>query len=624
MIVKILFILPLLFYQQVNGKSIIQIKDSASEYITPRFMEILEDSRKEWTFEQVSSKAFNTKFKQNSEELPVNRNTGTAYWGRVTFNNQSTVISDWVIEFPDQRMDFIELYLPDSKGKYIKYTCGDKMVFSNRTYNHKNCVFKIPKNKNQLQTYYFRVEAENVGTFTNWIRSENHFKKYALNEYLAFGLFYGIIVIMIALNFSLYIYLRDPAYIYYVLYVISIGLFSLFQNGVGFQYIWSDFPELNNNGRSFGIFSLVIWQLMYTRSFLKTQKYAPLVSKLIVYFIIIRVLIFVVGYFFSEPLFLFLPIDNVPLLLSFLAGILSYRNGFKPARFFLLGFSMLFFGFVVHSLTNIGLIPNSILTVYAHDIGGSLEMLFLSLAFADKLKIEKSNKEIAQLKALGELRYNAELKDIIFKQLKENDEMNDKVNKELEAKVEERTEEIKSTNFKLVEQANEISRINTVLESYNLSLKANVVEVEKERVTQKELKSDNFSATYPDESACYRYLYELKWGNSFHCTKCTSLNGVEGVELFSMRCAECNYVESVTAHTLFHRSKFSIHKAFQILFIITTSKNELTLDEMVTLTGTKRTTCYGFKQKIKERIAYLKSIHKKGEISWKQIILNDE
>ena len=142
-------------------------------------------------------------------------------------------------------------------------------------------------------------------------------------------------------------------------------------------------------------------------------------------------------------------------------------------------------------------------------------MLFLSLAFADKLKIEKSNKEIAQLKALGELRHNAELKNIIFMQLKENDEMNDRVNKELEAKVEERTEEIKLTNVKLLAQAKEISRMNTALESHILNLKANVVEVEKERVTQKEIKSDDFSVTYPDESACYRYLYELKWKNNF-------------------------------------------------------------------------------------------------------------
>ncbi len=615
-----------MFNQQANCKNIIQIKDSLTEYKLPKFkevLEVLEDQKKEWTFEQVSSPSFENKFKHNSEPFPLIKNYGSSYWGKINLENISDPNSEWVIEFPDQSIDYLEIYIPDSTIGYIKCICGDNMKFINRTYNHKNCVFKIPKIKNQLQTYYFRVESKSPGTYVFWIRSAKYFKKYALNEYLLLGMFYGIILITIIFNSSLYIYLRDRAYLYYSLYVISIGLFSLFQNGIGFQYIWPDIPELNNNGKSFAICALVVWQLMYTRAFLRIEQHAPLIGKIIICFIFIRVLIFLFGYFYTEPVFSFLPIDNIPLLLSFIAGILAYKNGYKPARFFLLGFSMSFLGFIITSIINLGLIANTI-TVYAHDIGSCLEMVFLSLAFADRLRVEKSDKEIIQLKVLEELSHNAELKNKIMLQLKENEEVKDNINKELEAKVQERTEEIKSVNNKLIEQKKEISSINSILKSYNSNLKANVFEIEKERVTHKEIKLNDFILTYPDNSACNRYLYELKWGESFQCRKCNYSKGIEGAELFSMRCLKCNYVESITAHTLFHRLKFPIQQAFQILFILTTSKQKIPLDDIVEMTGTKRTSCYVLKKKIEERIEHLKPRYKKEEISWKTIILNDE
>ena len=585
-------------------------------------MYILEDGKKEWTFEQVSSPSFTNKFIKNTAELPLNLNTFSAYWGKLVIENKSNLASDWVMEFPDQRMDRVELYIPDSNNHYQRYSCGDGMPFYQRIYNHKNCVFQIPNTRDRIQTYYFRVEAENVGTFTTWIRSDKHFKYYAFNEYITLGLYYGIIVIMVVLNFSLFLSIRDRSYIYYALYVISIGLFSLFQNGIGFQYLWPNMPELNNNGRSFGIFSLVIWQLMYTRSFLNLQRYAPFINKLIIFFLIIRVAIFLIGYFFSEPLFLYLPIDNVPLFLSFLAGIMAYRNGFKSARFFLLGFSMLFFGFVVHSLANIGLIPNGIITVYAHDIGGSLEMIFLSLAFADKLKMEKSGKEIAQSKILEELRRNDELKSKIIKQLIKNDIEEESVNKELEEKVKERTVEVSLVNDQLKQHLEEISRINTMLKSQNDDLKENITEIESATVTNKQIGKSEFNSIYPNESACLRYLHDLKWGNGFKCKKCNHDQAVEGKDLFSMRCTKCNYLESVTSNTLFHGLKFPIQKAFYILFSVITEKNNLTMDELTDITGVRRNTCWSFKQKIMTRA---EELEKKGkEPSWKNIILNEE
>src|SRR5699024_6323761 len=60
------------------------------------------------------------------------------------------------------------------------------------------------------------------------------------------GLYYGIILVMIAYNLFLYISLRMKAYLYYVL-SISISLLAYMAlNGDGFKYLWPNFPYWNN------------------------------------------------------------------------------------------------------------------------------------------------------------------------------------------------------------------------------------------------------------------------------------------------------------------------------------------------------------------------------------------
>ncbi len=43
-------------------------------------------------------------------------------------------------------------------------------------------------------------------------------------------------------------------------------------------------------------------------------------------------------------------------------------------------------------------------------------------------------------------------------------------------------------------------------------------------------------------------------------------------QLCSRRCSQCGYDESATAGTLFHKLKFSLLKAFEMVYEITTSK----------------------------------------------------
>lgn len=68
------------------------------------------------------------------------------------------------------------------------------------------------------------------------------------------------------------------------------------------------------------------------------------------------------------------------------------------------------------------------------------------------------------------------------------------------------------------------------------------------------------------------HLADIKWQSGYSCRKCCCELYIGGKQLYSRRCKRCNYDESPTAHTLFHKVKFGIENAFEMLYDIETSK----------------------------------------------------
>ena len=90
-----------------------------------------------------------------------------------------------------------------------------------------------------------------------------------------------------------------------------------------------------------------------------------------------------------------------------------------------------------------------------------------------------------------------------------------------------------------------------------------------------------FQERFPDVESCMKYLSDLKWGGGYVCSKCGHTRYCAGKQIYSRQCTRCCYVESVTSGTLFHKLKFSLLKAFYIVYYVST--NTLSLDHSSTL-----------------------------------------
>ena len=77
-----------------------------------------------------------------------------------------------------------------------------------------------------------------------------------------------------------------------------------------------------------------------------------------------------------------------------------------------------------------------------------------------------------------------------------------------------------------------------------------------------------FSDRFKTDQECLKYLFDQKWKNGFICSKCDSKNYWKGHcgTPNNLVCKNCRHSESPTANTIFHRLKFSLRKAFFIIF----------------------------------------------------------
>jgi hypothetical protein len=116
----------------------------------------------------------------------------------------------------------------------------------------------------------------------------------------------------------------------------------------------------------------------------------------------------------------------------------------------------------------------------------------------------------------------------------------------------------------------------------------------------KSLSIFEFQEKFPDDRSCMEYLSDLKWQNGFVCKKCGHTHFCRGNREFDRQCTSCRYTESPTAGTLFHRVKFSMLKAFWIIYYMSTSKKGISSTELSRKLQLRQKTAWLFQQKVKE------------------------
>lgn len=578
-------------------------------------LDYLVDSTNALDFHQVSGSAFMGRFSKNPAYQNKDFVVDVSYWIRIPIHHIVERKKVWLLEFYDQTIDQIHAFVPSENGDYEQLTMGDHYPFTQRTFQHKNFEVQLDMRKDTTLVYYFKIRSHEFADIRIAFRSESRFINYALNEYFLYGTFYGMILIIALYNFLVYLAIREIKNIYYILYILSVAFYAMSLDGIAFQYLWPEHPGWNDYAVGITLYSLILWALVFTRRFLSTRAKSPHLDRMLKAMIVIRSAVFLLELFFFPEFFAYRVVEIIPLSLIFYTGMKIWMRGYRPARFFVIAYGLLLTGFFLRSLVYFNILSITTLSHYSLHFSFVVEMLFLTFALGDRIRILKDNRDRALKRIILQNELNMQLKD--------------KVNRELEEKVQERTialdsknKELEESNQKLVVQSKEINQINSLLDLDNWKLKNKVKEVLEERLHETAMDYDEFKTIYTDTLACHRFLESLKWGSGFHCRRCGNEKYFEGAQKFGRRCTRCGYNESITSYTIFHGIKFPIEKAFYIAYVAVTGKKEITLENLASTVDLRVNTVWSFKRKVTERIAELELRGKKPTANrWEDVVL---
>ncbi len=202
------------------------------------------------------------------------------------------------------------------------------------------------------------------------------------------GLFFGLMVVMAIYNLLLYFSLKDKAYILYVGVVVFNILTTVATNGLGEQYLWPGREGLDLNIYVTFAGISIAFSSRFAAVFLQIKQFNKRINQYLWLLTGFGLLISVLTTFIGldpirEPVRWFVLITFPSYILI---GAYVYRNGFKPALYYLVAWVPYILGIVVRTMHGAGWVPTNFFTESAIEIGGALEIVLLSFALADRIR----------------------------------------------------------------------------------------------------------------------------------------------------------------------------------------------------------------------------------------------
>ncbi len=319
----------------------------------------------------------------------------------------------WV-QVANPHINDIRIYQQGEQGWVETYRSGDYYPFKQRALNEAD--YWYPVKGHGKQTLLIRVDkkGESLNVPLRVVK-QNHLATYLSDEKMIYGVFFGWILFLALMNSFLWLSLRDPIHLFYILYLLSSSLWVLSQWGLSFRYLWPESVDFTSKSRPFLSNLSYLFLLEITARFFTMPHSKPVFTKTIR---VVQLLLLVssVGLlltrFSSSSALLrygFLGTMNIIWLLALIIILLSiwksYRQQPTLALFFFgaLGFLSFFIVLILIAQYNVSGNWVFFVTKYGSPIGMLGESTILSFGLTQRYSQYKRDKEQA-MQALEQAR----------------------------------------------------------------------------------------------------------------------------------------------------------------------------------------------------------------------------
>ncbi|MGI4749442.1 MAG: sensor histidine kinase [Janthinobacterium lividum] len=397
-------------------------------------IEILIDSNSDIDLSKAKQSLLYTKSKSSFPNLGT---TPYSYWIRFKIKN-NTSKETLGIQITQSIIDFVDYYQINN-NKIIKVNfSGHRRPFYNRLVAHHTFIYPIDISQGKNSTVYLHLKSGKQLVVPIYLGTiEQIIERAFINDFY-FGVYIGIILVMLLYNLFIYYTVNDKSYLYYVTYLAIVLISQASMQGYFFRFVLPYDPEFADNLIYVSADLIGIAAIEFSKIFLLSKRFTPILHKIsYVFWLIysISIILAFLKYYNASYIIMLISAMISAIYVLFMAVIILLK-GYRPAKFFLISWSGFIFCVIIYVLKDFDILfPYNNITSSALLIGSAFEAILLSFALADKINIYKKEKEQSQAQAL----FTSE----------ENRRIISEQNVTLERNVKERTNELLITNKNL-------------------------------------------------------------------------------------------------------------------------------------------------------------------------------
>lgn len=322
--------------------------------------------------------------------------TTDTFWLKLKVYNPSDSDIDWVISHETSYLDNMSVYSKTGTRNWETAYISDHGPFLQRSEPYRKLNFSYITPANETTELFIKLQMINKDALTLGltIQSKKQFNQTKSNEQFFYGIYFGVILTLIVISLIFALKIKQKLYFTYTLYLFTHLALWGFLTGYVFQYVSPEFPAIFNQGFNIVFLLFFITAIQFSKQFLNTPLYSPLIDKVLIGlqgFATLAILLRLAGVYE-----LIVPISHTLLLSLVLlpfVGWVSYRQGLKYARWYIIAWAIFGFGILLSVLSaSTSIFDWGMEPIVYTQVFSLLESFLLMLALADK--VNQVNEEL--------------------------------------------------------------------------------------------------------------------------------------------------------------------------------------------------------------------------------------
>lgn len=178
-----------------------------------------------------------------------------AVWLHLPLRVDPVSNGQWVLDINYPVLNRVEVYLTRNEQVLQAVALGNQLPFADRPLNGRTLAVPLTLQPGGDHDLWLRVQSAGALVLPLTLSQPAAHQRAALAEQMLQGLLGGLALCLLVYSLAQWVTLRDTLFLKYALLVTGSGMFSVFQFGLGNQFLWTDLFWLERHAA--GLFSLM-------------------------------------------------------------------------------------------------------------------------------------------------------------------------------------------------------------------------------------------------------------------------------------------------------------------------------------------------------------------------------